>query len=163
MVAVTQSLFLPHRKFLKSRFYTGEAPAALHKNSLPFSKPTMLWPQSKNRKIRMGAMKNYLLTLLQHCSEEKFGQDAIEWAIVQGHVTLTYDLEKDVRQIMGNDPNGGRDAVTYDRIIQAYRRAVSEHGEALVEIYRTSGLLEEILRPIPLAVAHQSKPELIGK
>ena len=107
-------------------------------------------------------MKNYLLTLLQHCSEEKFGQDAIEWAIVQGHVTLTYDLEKDVQQIMGDDPNGGRDAVTYDKIIEEYRRTVSEHGEALVEIYRASGLLEEILRPIPLAGAHPSKSELVG-
>ena len=110
----------------------------------------------------MGAMKNYLLTLLQHCSEEKFGQDAIEWAIVQGHVTLTYDLEKDVQQIMGDDPNGGRDAVTYDKIIEEYRRTVSEHGEALVEIYRASGLLEEILRPIPLAGAHPSKSDLVG-
>jgi hypothetical protein len=32
----------------------------------------------------MGMMKNYVLTLLQQCSEKQFGQDAIEWAIVTG-------------------------------------------------------------------------------
>src|SRR5579871_5915139 len=57
--------------------------------------------QSKNPQIRMGAMKNYLLTLLQHCSEETFGQDAVEYAIVSGAVTLTYHLETDLRAIMG--------------------------------------------------------------
>ena len=30
----------------------------------------------------MGMMKQYLLKLLQQCSEEKFGQDAIEWAVL---------------------------------------------------------------------------------
>ena len=96
-------------------------------------------------------MKNYFLTVLQRCSEEQFGQDAIEWAIVQGHVTLTYDLNTDIRAIMGE--NG----VNYDQIIEAYRRATAEHGGALVELYHASGLMEEILRPIPL---HQPQREL---
>jgi hypothetical protein len=102
----------------------------------------------------MGCMKNYLLTILEHCSEEKFGQDAIEWAIVSGHVKLTHDLDADVRAIMGE---GGSN---YDRLIEAYRRTTEEHGAALLDIYHASGLMEEILRPIPLALAHP-EPELV--
>jgi len=65
-------------------------------------------------------IKNYLLNLLQQCSEEKFGQDAIEWAIVSGLVHLTYDFERDVRESMSR----------YDEIIEAYRRslATAAHG-----------------------------------
>jgi len=61
-------------------------------------------------------MKNYLLNLLQQCSEEKFGQDAIEWGVVSGLVHLTYDLERDVREIMSR----------YDEIISAYRRSLAQ-------------------------------------
>jgi hypothetical protein len=61
----------------------------------------------------MGMMKNYLLNLLQQCSEEQFGQDAIEWAITSGLVKLTYDSERDIRESMSR----------YDEIIEAYRRA----------------------------------------
>ena len=61
----------------------------------------------------MGMTKNYFLNLLQQCSEEQFGQDAIEWAIVSGFVTLSYDMDTDVRKIMSN----------YDGIIDAYRKA----------------------------------------
>ncbi len=64
----------------------------------------------------MGMMKNYLLKLLQQCSEEQFGQDAIEWAIVTGRVRLTYNLESDVHQCMSR----------YDEIIEAYRRALAQ-------------------------------------
>src|SRR5215471_9839817 len=64
----------------------------------------------------MGMMKNYLLKVLQECSEEKFGQDAIEWAIVSGLVRLTYDLERDVRESMSR----------YDEIIEAYRRSLAQ-------------------------------------
>jgi hypothetical protein len=60
----------------------------------------------------MGMMKNYLLNLLQQCSEHKFGQDAIEWAIVSGLVSLTYDLDQDIHATMSR----------YDEIIEAYRR-----------------------------------------
>ncbi len=70
----------------------------------------------------MGMMKNYFLNLLQQCSDEQFGQDAIEWAIVSGFVTLSYDLDRDVRNIMSN----------YDAIIDAYRKAKSqEHTDNL--------------------------------
>jgi hypothetical protein len=61
----------------------------------------------------MGMMKNYLLTLLQQCSEEQFGQDVIEWAIVTGRVRLSYELDTDVRSIMSR----------YDELIEAYRQS----------------------------------------
>lgn len=64
----------------------------------------------------MGMMKNYLLTLLQQCSEEQFGQDAIEWAIGSGRVHLSYQLDADVRSVM----------LRYDEIIEAYRRSGSQ-------------------------------------
>ena len=64
----------------------------------------------------MGMMKNYLLNLLQQCSEEKFGQDAIEWAIVSGRVHLTYNLDQDIRQSMSR----------YDEIIEGYRQALAQ-------------------------------------
>lgn len=69
----------------------------------------------------MGMMKNYLLKLLEQCSEEQFGQDAIEWAIFSRLVPLTYDLDRDSREIMSR----------YDEIIEAYRRspALTEGGQ----------------------------------
>ena len=60
----------------------------------------------------MGMMKNYLLKLLEHCSVEQFGQDAIEWAIISGMVKLSYHLDQDVRAIMPR----------YDELIEAYRQ-----------------------------------------
>ena len=62
----------------------------------------------------MGMMKNYLLRLLEQCSEEQFGQHAVEWAIVTGLVRLTYDFDRDVRESMSR----------YDEIIEAYRRSL---------------------------------------
>ncbi len=69
----------------------------------------------------MGMMKNYLLNLLQQCSEEKFGQDAIEWAIVSGLVRLTYDLDRDVHEAMSR----------YDEIIEGYRQSLAQAGHEL--------------------------------
>jgi len=69
----------------------------------------------------MGMMKNYLLTLLQQCSEEQFGQDAIEWAIGAGLVRPSYELDADVRSIM----------LRYDEIIEAYRRSLAQANEEL--------------------------------
>jgi hypothetical protein len=64
----------------------------------------------------MGMMKNYLLELLQKCSEEKFGQDAVEWAVVSGLVRLTYDFDRDIRGAMSR----------YDEIIEGYRRSLAQ-------------------------------------
>jgi hypothetical protein len=69
----------------------------------------------------MGMMKNYVLTLLQQCSEEQFGQDAIEWAIDAGLVRLSYELDADVRSIMPR----------YDELIEAYRRSTALANEGL--------------------------------
>ncbi len=64
----------------------------------------------------MGMMKNYFLRLLEQCSEENFGQDAIEWAVVTGLVRLSYKLDRDVGEIMRR----------YDEIVEAYRRSVAQ-------------------------------------
>lgn len=69
----------------------------------------------------MGMMKNYLLNLLQQCSEEQFGQDAIEWAITSGLVRLTYDLDCDIRETMSR----------YDEIIEAYREKLASQTQQL--------------------------------
>ena len=69
----------------------------------------------------MGMMKNYLLNLLQQCSEEQFGQEVIEWAILSGKVHLSYDLDEDVRAIMAR----------YDELIEAYRRSAAHLEGAL--------------------------------
>ena len=42
------------------------------------------------KKAIMGMMKKYLLNLLTLCSDEQFGQDAVEWAIMNGNIHLTY-------------------------------------------------------------------------
>jgi hypothetical protein len=70
-----------------------------------------------------GMMKNYLLNLLQQCSEEQFGQDAIEWAIVSGLVRLTYDLDVDIRECMSR----------YDEIIEAYRSSWAQPAHRFTE------------------------------
>jgi hypothetical protein len=67
----------------------------------------------------MGMIKNYLLRLLEQCSEERFGQDAIEWAIFSGLVRLSYELDADVHAIMPR----------YDEIIEAYRRSLAQSNE----------------------------------
>src|SRR5215831_10193454 len=67
----------------------------------------------------MGMMKNYVLKLLEQCSEEQFGQDAVEWAIISGLVRLSYDLDTDVHAIMPR----------YDEIIEAYRRSLEQRTE----------------------------------
>jgi hypothetical protein len=69
----------------------------------------------------MGMMKNYLLRLLEQCSEEQFGQDAIEWAIVARLVRLSYELDTDTRSIM----------LRYDEIIEAYRRSIAQANAEL--------------------------------
>ena len=49
----------------------------------------------------MGMMKNYLLQLLCLCSDQQFGQDAVERAIQTGRIQLTYDLDRDLQLILG--------------------------------------------------------------
>lgn len=59
----------------------------------------------------MGAFKNYLLTLEEHCSDNLFGQDAIEYAVFTGLIPLSYNLDEDVQRIV----------VAYDIICDCYR------------------------------------------
>lgn len=93
----------------------------------------------------MGMMKNYLLRLLQQCSEEKFGQDAIEWAVVSGRVGLTYDLDRDVGEIMPK----------YDEIIEAYRLALAKEGRTLPQ-ERAPMERAASSRQVKTAAAHSS-------
>jgi hypothetical protein len=100
------------------------------------------------RKRTMSQMKNYLLMVLENCSEEQFGQDAVEWAIVSGLVHLTYNLQADLRLIMGEP--GKPETGQYDAICAGYQKAYREQQDALVQGYRP--LLEELNRSQPLAV-----------
>ena len=94
----------------------------------------------------MGLTKNYLLTVLENCSEENFGQDAVEWAIVAGHVALTGDLQTDLKTIMGPVADGLPDETNYDRIIVAYRKARANlHDQTMDALHP---LFAEILRPL---------------
>jgi hypothetical protein len=76
----------------------------------------------------MGMMKNYLLNLMTACSDEKFGQDAVEWAIMTGRIHLTYDFQTDLRMIMGEP--GKPETGQYDHICEAWRRTCRAHDEA---------------------------------
>lgn len=82
----------------------------------------------------MGMTKNYLLKILENCSDQKFGQDAVEWAIVSGHVTLTGNLQTDLRAILGEPgkPQTGR----YDEFCEKWRRvcAAPNHPHILEQI-----------------------------
>jgi hypothetical protein len=80
--------------------------------------------RSKQTIKPMGMMKNYLLKLLEKCSDEAFGQDAVEWAIVSGWVKLTYHLNDDVQTIRSQ----------YDQLAAAYRQRVSELTEQSLEV-----------------------------
>jgi len=103
---------------------------------------------NENHPKTMGMMKNYFLELLYHCSEEQLGQDAVEWAILSGHIKLSYNLEQDLRTIMGepDKPETGK----FKEMVEAYQRMVQQNNEALIESYQP--VLEEILRPMPLAL-----------
>jgi len=119
----------------------------------------------------MSCIKNYFLTLLQQCSEERFGQDAVEWAIVNGQIPIVCNLPTDLHTIFDQrsnccdaPPEGeldrnhigrcrqcGEGAVfesNYDRAVVAYQQHCREYDASHpIE----SGLVEEILRPVSLA------------
>ena len=95
----------------------------------------------------MGMVKNYLLKLICLCSDQQFGQDAVEWAIINEHIKLSYHLEADLRLIMGEP--GKPDTGAYSTIVCAFQLHVQQNLESLVESYQP--LLEELNRSIPLA------------
>jgi hypothetical protein len=96
----------------------------------------------------MGMTKNYLLKILENCSQHQFGQDAVEWAIVSGHVALTGDLETDLRAILGEPgkPETGR----YDEFCEAWRRVCNDN-EVTLMLSTADPILEEMLRSVSLA------------
>lgn len=99
----------------------------------------------------MAMMGDYILQILERCSDQQFGQDAIQFGITLGLITLTYDLETDLRTIMGEP--GRPETGKYDALCEAWRRECAENNEHLVESYIESGLMEEILRPVSLAAS----------
>jgi hypothetical protein len=113
--------------------------------------------------------KRYLENLLHQCCEHNFGQEAVEWAILSGHIKLTYELVTDLHQIfdqrslccdappLGETCNHAglcrqcQDHTTfitsYDEFCDAYRAHCRQQEAAeaqLIESY--APLLEEILR-----------------
>ena len=89
--------------------------------------------------------KRHLENLLHLCSDEAFGQEAVEWAVLNGHVQLTYDLERDLRTIVGEPgkPETGR----YDEFCAGYRAESRQNEAVLVGLYQQTGFLDEILKP----------------
>jgi hypothetical protein len=111
----------------------------------------------------MGSLSNYLLTLLENCSEQQTGQDAVEWAIVTGRVKLTYDLQADLVTIMGEP--GKPDTGKYGEIIEGYQKVCQEHGGALLELYEACGLIESrhrLVRPVSPAQQQRISEEVLS-
>ncbi|HTB82244.1 MAG TPA: hypothetical protein VK742_01195 [Candidatus Sulfotelmatobacter sp.] len=125
-------------------------------------------------------MKNYMLNLLQQCSEENFGQEVVEHAVVSNLLKLTYNLETDLHTIFDQrsiccdarprnpkeelkDHTGicgccGKETAfeqNYDRYIKAYRTRCNANEALLADVYAHSGLLEEILRPLPTVIERE--------
>jgi hypothetical protein len=99
-------------------------------------------------------MKEYLLKLLELCSDENFGQEAVEYAILNGHLQLTYDLPTDLRIIMGEP--GRPETGCYDQLCAQYRAITRQPTQTLVGLYQTSGLMAEIMgvQPETCALPH---------
>jgi hypothetical protein len=81
----------------------------------------------------MGQAKNYLLNIICACSDQAFGQDAVEYATEMGWVTLTGNFEADVKMIMDQ----------YDDLLDQYRAEVNRNEALLVDSYQP--LLDAIL------------------
>ncbi len=79
----------------------------------------------------MGYTKNYLLELLCLCSDEQFGQDAVEWAIMTGLVKLTYNQHQDLLTIMGRP--GHPESGAYPAIVDAFQQYVRHENEGRME------------------------------
>jgi hypothetical protein len=82
----------------------------------------------------MGVMKNYLNNVICACSDEHFGQDAVEYAVQMGLVKLSGDLEADVKTIVSQ----------YDDICAAYQAQLNRNQAELMTSYEP--LLAEIRR-----------------
>ena len=76
-------------------------------------------------------MKDYLLKLLELCSDENFGQEAVEYAIFSGQLKLTCDLQTDLQTIMGEP--GRPVEITYWRA--TWQATVDGRGDSIRDIY----------------------------
>lgn len=95
---------------------------------------------------------DYLMKLLERCSDEQFGQDAVDFGITVGMVKLSYHLETDLRLIMGEP--GQPETGMYDRLCEAWRRECAETHERLMNSYAEAGVFEFIQRaPTPVKEA----------
>lgn len=128
-------------------------------------------PKTLNTAVKMGMMKRYLENFLHRSSDQQFGQDAVEHAVVSGAFQLTYDLGRDLAALFeptdsplsnccGAPAEGESDRcrrchdhatfqapTRYDELCEAYRAECRKNEEVLVSVYESSGLLEEILKP----------------
>lgn len=71
----------------------------------------------------MGAMKNYLLSLLQAADTQE-EEDALEWGIYNNHIKPTYDLKKDHETIRSAMPE----------LLEAWRRLAHQQQEAETQL-----------------------------
>lgn len=61
----------------------------------------------------------YIAELISLCSDQKFGQDSVEWFILTGQINLSWDLQTDLKTIVGEP--GFPETGIYDRICDEYR------------------------------------------
>jgi hypothetical protein len=73
----------------------------------------------------MSMMKKYVDNLICACSDRKFGQDAVEHAIIRGRFKPTYNLQEDLRAIMG-DRSASKTPRLYDQFIEDFQQFVRQ-------------------------------------
>ena len=113
-------------------------------------------PQLSTPSLLMAMLGDYLLKLLERCSDQQFGQDAVQFGITTGRIQLSYHLETDLQRIFAPVPGqleteNSKPETVYDQLCEAWRQECRATNEQLLESYRESGLMEEILRPLSFA------------
>lgn len=92
----------------------------------------------------------YIENLVMQCSDETFGQDAVEWAIMTGRFNPSYHLETDLEAIMG-DPsqptipstlNLSKEPRLYDSFVEQYQTRQQADADALFQ--SASPLLDQV-------------------
>ena len=90
----------------------------------------------------MGCIKHYVGNLVCLCSDERFGQEAVETAIFNGRVLLTYKLEQDLELIMGPASLPAKEPRLYDQLVEEYQAEVRRNLQALTPTY--APILEQL-------------------
>ena len=104
-------------------------------------------PSTLNPQLTMGCIKHYIGNLVCQCSDERFGQEAVETAIFNGRVPLTYNLEQDLATIMGPSPLVAPELPAkaerlYDQLVEEYQAECRRNFEALTPSY--APILEQL-------------------